>query len=80
MSNRKSIFITGAASGIGRETALLFASKSWYVGIVDMNEEITEVIAQKFEELGISRVRIRSLLTCESKKGVCANYLSLCPS
>jgi len=39
MSNRKSIFITGAASGIGRETARLFANKGWYVGIVDMNEE-----------------------------------------
>jgi DNA-directed RNA polymerase subunit beta' len=39
--------------------------------LVDMNEDITEEIAQKFEELGIGRVRIRSLLTCESKKGVC---------
>ncbi len=39
--------------------------------IVDMNEHITEEIAQKFEELGIGRVRIKSLLTCESKKGVC---------
>ncbi len=39
--------------------------------IVDMNEEITEEIARKFEEVGIERVRIRSLLTCESKSGVC---------
>ena len=39
--------------------------------IVDMNEEITEEIAQKFQELGIEKVKIRSLLTCESKKGVC---------
>ncbi|MFC2158433.1 DNA-directed RNA polymerase subunit beta' [Acidobacteriota bacterium] len=39
--------------------------------IVDMNEDITEDIAQKFEELGIERVKIRSLLTCESKRGVC---------
>ena len=29
---RKTIFITGAASGMGRETALLFASKGWFVG------------------------------------------------
>lgn len=36
---RKSIFITGAASGIGRATALLFAEKGWYVGAVDVNEE-----------------------------------------
>jgi len=39
--------------------------------IVDMNEEITEEVAQKFLQLGIEKVRIRSLLTCESKKGVC---------
>jgi NAD(P)-dependent dehydrogenase (short-subunit alcohol dehydrogenase family) len=36
---RKSIFITGAASGIGRATAVLFAEKGWYVGAVDVNEE-----------------------------------------
>ncbi|MFQ6109160.1 MAG: DNA-directed RNA polymerase subunit beta', partial [Candidatus Aminicenantales bacterium] len=39
--------------------------------IVDMNEEITEEVAQKLQELGIERVKIRSLLTCESKRGVC---------
>ena len=36
---RKSIFITGAASGIGRATAILFAENEWYVGAVDLNEE-----------------------------------------
>ncbi len=36
---RKSIFITGAASGMGRETALLFAKeKGWFVGAYDVNE------------------------------------------
>lgn len=39
--------------------------------VVDMNEEITEEIAQNLENLGIERVRIRSLLTCELKKGIC---------
>lgn len=34
----KSIFITGAASGIGRETALYFAEKGWFVGLFDVNE------------------------------------------
>ena len=36
---RKSIFITGAASGMGRETALLFAEKGWIVGAYDVNRE-----------------------------------------
>ncbi|MFQ6038395.1 MAG: DNA-directed RNA polymerase subunit beta', partial [Candidatus Aminicenantales bacterium] len=39
--------------------------------IVDMNQEITEEIAQELENLGIERVKIRSVLTCESKRGVC---------
>jgi len=39
MEKKKAIFITGAASGIGRETALLFWKKGWFVGIFDVNEE-----------------------------------------
>jgi DNA-directed RNA polymerase subunit beta' len=39
--------------------------------VVDMNEEINERIAHEFQNLGIERVKIRSLLTCESKRGVC---------
>lgn len=37
-NGRKSIFITGAASGMGRETARLFAEKGWFVGGYDVNE------------------------------------------
>lgn len=40
--------------------------------LVHAGEEITEAIAQKIEESPIERVEIRSVLTCESKKGVCA--------
>jgi NAD(P)-dependent dehydrogenase (short-subunit alcohol dehydrogenase family) len=35
---KKSIFITGAASGIGRAAALRFAAEGWYVGLFDKNE------------------------------------------
>lgn len=37
-NGRKSIFITGAASGMGRETARLFAGEGWFVGAVDVTE------------------------------------------
>lgn len=37
-SGRQSIFITGAASGMGRETARLFAGQGWFVGGFDVNE------------------------------------------
>ncbi|MBI1406470.1 MAG: SDR family oxidoreductase [Caulobacter sp.] len=36
-NGRKSIFITGAASGMGLETARLFASEGWFVGGYDVN-------------------------------------------
>ena len=35
---RRCIFITGAASGIGRATALLFAERGWFVGAFDVDE------------------------------------------
>lgn len=38
MSEIRSIFITGGASGIGRATARLFASRGWRVGIADVND------------------------------------------
>lgn len=37
MSPRRAIFITGAASGVGRQTAQLFARQGWLVGAYDVN-------------------------------------------
>ena len=50
MSQKKSIFITGAASGIGRETALLFAGQDWFVGITDLNEAGLKALQQEIGE------------------------------
>jgi DNA-directed RNA polymerase subunit beta' len=38
---------------------------------LDTNQEITDTIALELQNLGIERVKIRSLLTCEAKRGVC---------
>jgi len=40
--------------------------------LVKANEEITEDLVKKIDEAGIDRVRIRSVLTCQSKKGICS--------
>ncbi len=40
--------------------------------IVRINEEITEETANVVQAAGIEKVRIRSVLTCESRRGVCA--------
>src|ERR1700686_2964793 len=39
--------------------------------IVDVNQEITEDLASAIQAAGIERVKIRSVLTCESRRGVC---------
>jgi DNA-directed RNA polymerase subunit beta' len=40
--------------------------------IVGFGEEITEDLAKRIDETSIEQVEIRSVLTCESKQGVCA--------
>ena len=55
---RKSIFITGAASGMGRETAKLFHGKGWFVGGFDVNLDGLKTLEQ---ELGSDNCLIRRL-------------------
>ena len=55
---RQAIFITGAASGMGRETAMLFAGKGWFVGATDVNEGGLKTLEQV---LGSENCWIRKL-------------------
>ena len=48
-NGRKSVFVTGAASGIGAETARHFAKKGWFVGLYDINEA---GLADRANEIG----------------------------
>jgi DNA-directed RNA polymerase subunit beta' len=41
--------------------------------LVRANDEIDEIKSKAIEAAGIEKVKIRSVLTCESKLGVCAN-------
>ena len=41
--------------------------------LIRANEEIDEVKAKAIDGSGIDRIRIRSVLTCESKHGICIN-------
>src|SRR6184192_3216389 len=40
--------------------------------IIDVNEEITDDKASAIQDAGIEKVKIRSVLTCGSRRGVCA--------
>jgi NAD(P)-dependent dehydrogenase (short-subunit alcohol dehydrogenase family) len=54
----KSIFITGAGSGMGREGARLFHAKGWRVGAVDRNDDGLAALSQ---ELGSERLWTRAV-------------------
>ena len=57
---------------VGRVT--LETIKDSFTGetIVSPSQEITEDIANSIQNTGVDHVRIRSVLTCESRRGVCA--------
>src|SRR5512136_150066 len=40
--------------------------------LTDANEEITEDLASAVQDAGVEKVKIRSVLTCASRRGVCA--------
>lgn len=46
----KSILITGAASGIGRATALRFHREGWLLGLLDVNEAALSALASELGE------------------------------
>lgn len=55
---RPSIFVTGAAAGIGRATARHFAARGWAVGLYDVNLDGARALAQ---ELGAACVHSGAL-------------------
>lgn len=55
---RKSILVTGAASGIGRATATLFSGNGWFVGCLDRDARPLENVAH---EVGIDNGFFRAV-------------------
>jgi NADP-dependent 3-hydroxy acid dehydrogenase YdfG len=52
MPNNRAVFITGAAAGIGRATALTFAKKGYTVGGYDIDEVGLKSLAEEVDALG----------------------------
>jgi DNA-directed RNA polymerase subunit beta' len=57
---------------VGRVTLERIAYPFTNEAIVDINDEIDEDKASAVQEAGIEKVRIRSVLTCATRRGVCA--------
>ena len=72
MSQQSSILITGGGSGIGRETARLFASKNWLVGVADVNGDAAKATAA---EIGPNAVPLTvDVRNIESVRDMVANF------
>lgn len=65
----KVVFITGAAEGIGRATAVAFAKEGATVGLLDINEEQLKDVAAEIEKTSGKAVTVKAdLMTGEGVK------------
>jgi len=68
MTEQRSIFVTGAAAGIGAESARLFARNGWLVGASDVNEAALGALRRELGEDRVSThvadVRDRASIEC----------------
>ena len=56
-------FVTGAANGIGRATALAFARKGASVAVADVSEQGNQETARMIEELGGRAIAVKCNVT-----------------
>ena len=56
---------------IGRTTLERITDPFSGATLIDVNEEITEEKASAIQDAGVDKVKIRSVLTCEARRGVC---------
>jgi DNA-directed RNA polymerase subunit beta' len=57
---------------VGRTTLEQITDPFTNAAIIAANEEITDELSSEIQDSGIERVRIRSVLTCAARRGVCA--------
>ena len=67
MIKKKVAIITGAAKGIGRETAIRFAQEGYYLTLVDIDEQsLEEVRSLISKEYGVETITCVGDLALES--------------
>ena len=74
MTTRKTIFITGGGSGIGRAVAQKFAGQGWFVGLADIDEPGMHATAALLPAGGSSlhRLDVRDRAAWDAALAACA--------
>jgi DNA-directed RNA polymerase subunit beta' len=72
LKDNDNVIETLASRIVGRYTLYAVTNPNNEEVILEAGEYITDEIAKLIEDLGIEAVTIRSVLTCETKSGVCA--------
>jgi DNA-directed RNA polymerase subunit beta' len=72
LKDNENIIETLSSRIVGRYTLYSVVNPNNDESILEAGEYISDEIAKQIEELGIEAVTIRSVLTCETKSGVCA--------
>lgn len=65
--SKKSVLITGAASGIGRACAVRMAREGWGVVIADMNLPAAKALSQELTAQGFSAIAVSTDVPDEAK-------------
>ena len=68
----KGLFESLSERLVGRHAAMDVADPKSGEVLVERNGEITEAAADKIMEAGLDKVYVRSALTCQTKRGLCA--------
>ena len=54
--NKKTIWITGGSTGIGKALAIKFASKGWNVAVSARRENLLEEISNNNEDIYVEKI------------------------
>ena len=65
--NKKTIWITGGSTGIGKALAIKFANEGWNVAISARREQLLEEISNEYENISSFPLDVTNKSNCNEK-------------
>ena len=69
--NKKTIWITGGSTGIGKALAIKFANEGWNVAISARRENLLKEISEKYENIHSFQLDVTNKNKCNGAKKEC---------